>query len=935
MQTTYRSGEGPRSSAPAGPERAAARDRHGESRPRPVTAGTGRRYGPTRRRTKTPMPCLASAAGLAISLVLSGCGGGESGPGISGAVPSPNTVTYHQVSGSLPPGAYAYSGALRDAVRIGIEDKPVDFTEPFFHGRVQLEGAALAYWRPLASHAAQRAFDSCSEADPCRVFRVNSGGDEARLQDLARTVLEHAGLPAAVDRWFLHDRSRGGAGWYELPSREDINHGTTVASVALGRRFHPFPAPSSVIVPMAFNFDEQLEVQHYLSDYVAGIRSDPRILAELDRRQSAVIRRQHEATDIINASYGSSVDLNSLDGRRFLGVWRDDLDLLRDRSPLTWAEFEQSATPEADRTIRVWAAGNHDPGSGRPAAGSEGSWYEEFPNVLADDGYRNLDSLGPYYFEELRGEHIRVTALSTDEERLASYADPCGELPGDWGTAVAEQFGRHYCLAAPGTLRSGGQGTSFAAPFVSGVLARMKSRFPGVTPRELVRKLMDTADGLGEDGFDGGIYVVRVELDGSGGPVDRIVTVEPDGSFEKTGLRIAVADPNLPAPAEGEFRVVQRGCRPGVDYLVWTGNPVETCVVWRSPDPSAAADAFNESDDTRPYAREALARAEERFAYVYGAGRVDVDADDGVFAPMGALTLAPPDGPPAPVAATRLRTPAAWGAVGDRVDGLSLAAFDSLDFPFLHRLGDFVADGAPGGASPIPEFLPEPAEDRACSSLHRLAPNLLCSPWASEAPVHPLISPDGAGAALRLGEGARVMGFTREAGRLDGAASGAFSFDGGSSLAALHLDRGWTPGDSGRWRVDGSLTLAADVPRGLGAAAPTIFEAGTSLLSQWSVGLTRASGGGRTRVALTQPPRAEAGDGRFRVPSGRREDGTRRYETHRVSLVPSRRELTWRIAHQRPVLGGDLVLSVHRTENPGHRPAPPEHGAGLAYRARW
>ena len=321
------------------------------------------------------MPRLASVAGLASALVLAGCGGGDSGPGISGAVPPPETVTYHQVSGSLTPGAYAYSGALRDAVRIGIEDSPVDFTNPFFHGRVQLEGAALAYWRPLASHAAQRAFASCTAEDPCRVFRVNSGGDEARLQDLARTVLEQLGLPPANNRWFLHDRSRGGAGWYELPSLEDIAHGTTVASVALGRRFHPFPAPNSVIVPMAFNFDEQLEVQHYFSDLVAEIRSDPRALAELDRRQSAVIRRQHQAADIINASYGVTVDLNSLGGRNLLGIWRDDLELLRARSPLTWAEFVQSGNVRSrtdDPGMGGRSVSNHEPGSGLPAAGRRG-----------------------------------------------------------------------------------------------------------------------------------------------------------------------------------------------------------------------------------------------------------------------------------------------------------------------------------------------------------------------------------------------------------------------------------------------------------------------------------------------------------------------------------------------------------------------------------
>ena len=152
---------------------------------------------------------------------------------------------------------------------------------------------------------------------------------------------------------------------------------------------------------------------------------------------------------------------------------------------------------------------------------------------------------------------------------------------------------------------------------------------------------------------------------------------------------------------------------------------------------------------------------------------------------------------------------------------------------------------------------------------------------------------------------------------------------------ALNLDRGWTPARSDSWRLDGSLTLAVDLPHGLDAPHPSLFRAGTTLVSEWSVGVTHSSGRGRTRLSLAQPPRAEAGKGRFTLPGGRREDGTRLYETHRVSLVPSHRQFTLRLAHQIPLPGGDLVLSVHRTENRGHRPAHPEHGAGLAWRARW
>ena len=910
MRRMHRTGEGPGPREAGGPVRAGRTARRDEVRARPVAAratGSGGRR-PSCGRNASPLRLVAAGV-LACSLHVAGCGGGGSGTGIPGATPPERTATYHKVSGPRPPGPYAFSGRLRDAVRIGIEDSPVDFTHPHFHGRVQLEGAALAYWRPLAGQPTQQAFASCAEDNLCRVFQVDSGGDPARLQDLARTVLESTGLPAAGDSWFLHDRSGGRAGWYELPAAEDLGHGTLVALVAVGRRFHPFPSPDSVIVPMARNFDEQREDQHYFSDLIAASNRDPDLLAALDREHAARLRRQHEATDIINASYGVSVDLNSLGGNNLLEIWREDYERLESDAPLTWAEFVQRDTPEFDRTIRVWAAGNHAPGDGIPPSVPLNDPYREFPNVLAGDGHRNLSSLGPFHFPELRGEHLRVTALSADEQRLAPYSDPCGALPDDWDAA---RFGRHYCLAAPGTLTEGAAGTSFAAPFVSGMLARMITAFPGVPPATLVKKLMDTADGYGEDGFDGDIYVGEVVRAAEG-------TVTIENSAILPGVVAVEVDFTHLAPVG--FVVVQRGCSAGpAGYPVSTGGVGDLCVVWGTQAGTQA---------------EADKKAKERFRFLYGAGRVDVDADDGAFAPMSDPLVSAEGGTPAPLYASRLRAPAAWGALGDRLSGLSFAAFDALEFPFFYRLRDFVADGDRGGSSPVPEFLPEPDSTRACDPLRQLAPGLVCLPWRSETQAQALVSPDGAGAAFRLGEGALMSGFARVAGRLDGTAAGAFSFGGGSSFVAAHLDRAWSPMGSDRWRADGSLTLAVDLPRGIGRTSPSLFEAGTTLLSEWSVGVAHSAGRGRTRLSLAQPPRAEAGRGRLTLPSGRREDGTRVYETHRVSLVPARRELTLRLSHQRPLLGGDLVLSAHRTENRGHRPAPPEHGAGLAWRARW
>ena len=833
----------------------------------------------------------------------------------SGARPAPGTATYHPVSEERPAGRYAYTGTREDedaAIHIGIEDSPVNFTDPHFHGRVQLEGAAFSYWRPLADQPLQRAFAACSAAEPCRVFHVESGGSRVKLEALARTVLEHEGIPDGNNRWFLYDeseKSKGGFGWSELPGADDYQHGTLVASVAAGGRFHPFPSTDTVIVPMARNFDEQNEVRHYLSDLVSEADDDPERIAERDREHAAKLKAQHYATDLINASYGVSVDLNSSLGRNTLGVWKADLIELKHQAPMSWGEFTGTDT------LRVWAAGNHTPGTGVPPSVLPDDPYEEFPNVLAGDGHRNLNALGPYYFKELRGTHLSVTALSPDEERLAPYADPCGSLPENWDP---RQHGRHFCLAAP--VPAGLAGTSFAAPFVSGVLARMMSHFPGVSPSDLVRKLMDTADDRFENGFDGDIYVAEiVDFDRDERPI-----FFGDG-FDGSGTLVYTVDRHEyePGPA-----VLQRGCRlpgDGADYLVSTGEPGDMCLIWHDP---------YEPGETEPQGRQrAEQRAKERFRYLYGAGRVNVER---ALAPSGGTTITTTGGYSAPVSSTLMRPAAAYGALGDRLAGHSLVAFDAMSFPFSYRMDDFITYEE-FGPSPIPDFLPEPLPDPPdCRSLRALAPDLACSPGEEGSPWQALVSPDGLGAAFRPRSGVRLAGFQRFEGRLDAAGSGALSLDGGSSLAALRLSRAFPTGASGRWRVDGSLTLAADLPSQLWVEQPSIFDAGPTLLTDWSIGITRGtSDAGRTRLALSQPARAETGHARLTVPSGRIEDGTRLYRNDRVSLVPSHRELTLQLAHQRPFGRGELVLGVHRTENPGHRSGDPQHGVGFAFHRTW
>ena len=341
---------------------------------------------------------------------------------ITGALPAPGTATYEPVTGNTDAGEYAFPWELYEdgrecrepnppascpPVRIGIEDTPVAFTHPAFHGRVVLDGATFAYWRPLASEATQSAFAACTEAEPCRVFHIDSGGDPAVREDRARAVLEHMGLPEGDDRWFLYDRAQGARGWYELPGVQDYSHGTQVALAALGGSFHPFPFPDPVIVPMARNFDpfEQSEDQHYFSGLVAEMRRDPEVLAELDRRFSELLRARHEAADIINGSYGVGVDINSVRAGICSARGGKTMSCFATSRPSPGRSTCSATLP---RRSVAGARGRPRPSvaarceSGRPGTSGRAGVppsltpddpYREFPNVLTGDGNRNLNAL--------------------------------------------------------------------------------------------------------------------------------------------------------------------------------------------------------------------------------------------------------------------------------------------------------------------------------------------------------------------------------------------------------------------------------------------------------------------------------------------------------------------------------------------------------------
>ena len=108
--------------------------------------------------------------------------------------------------------------------------------------------------------------------------------------------------------------------------------------------------------------------------------------------------------------------------------------------------------------------------------------------VLADSNFRAM-----------RGKWLVVVATDSSN-RIASYSNGCG-------------LAQSWCLAAPGSGIFAAdsdnnvdyehvQGTSFAAPHVSGALALLKSVAPEFPMTVLTRILLTTATDLGDDGVD-------------------------------------------------------------------------------------------------------------------------------------------------------------------------------------------------------------------------------------------------------------------------------------------------------------------------------------------------------------------------------------------------------------------------------------------------
>ena len=200
--------------------------------------------------------------------------------------------------------------------------------------------------------------------------------------------------------------------------------------------------------------------------------------------------------------------------------------------PRTLEAALQVGTPDSRKTILVYAAGNDsEPWSGPGRR----------PSLLRPGAARVLPvgrCDGP-----ADGQHRTATPTAAARFRA------------NWNAA---RYGRHYCLAAPGTVRGlvpnrnrPGRGdardglfngTSFAAPLVSGSLALLKEHFRGTRGNtQIVKRMIDTADRTGRYSHLETYGAGHLDLEAALSPVGTLDAGQSAHALSRTALQTPAA----------------------------------------------------------------------------------------------------------------------------------------------------------------------------------------------------------------------------------------------------------------------------------------------------------------------------------------------------------------------------------------------------------
>ena len=284
------------------------------------------------------------------------------------------------------------------------------------------------------------------------------------------------------------------------PNTRQQRHGTMVASVAAGVQeksdaspMHgvAFDANVTFIAIQLAEPDDTYEPVDLGTDDGAGNVSNAEDFTGIDNffNQLFGIYNRYDV-DIINNSYGFSGNIIDYSEAQ-----------VRNAFPKTIAEMSQIGTPNSQKKIYVWAAGN---------AGGYADQGVDFssPELLAGMAH---------FIPEIQGHSLAVASVD-ENGSISSFSNRCG-------------IAQDYCISAPGaditvayptsssdtgiypqnqtdedysnciqdnSCFAVANGTSFAAPFVSGGLAVIAGYFEGqLGSTEIIDRLFITANKTG------------------------------------------------------------------------------------------------------------------------------------------------------------------------------------------------------------------------------------------------------------------------------------------------------------------------------------------------------------------------------------------------------------------------------------------------------
>lgn len=527
----------------------------------------------------------------------------------------------------------------------------------------------------------------------------------------------------------------------------------------------------------------------------------------------------------------------------------------------------QSGTRAADRSIIVQIAHNYNSERHDRDANGDGA------GVSIDATSPIADALLPHVFSELEMGHYVVVAVGADGE-IADYSNRCG---------VAANF----CIAAPGgdggdALSGGGvdagilsattgnqystwQGTSFAAPIVSGALAIMRSFFRNsdgsrsVGNTELVNRLLATANRNGRYATSSIYGRGLLDLDAATRPMGPMMTASG-------------------APLAGTALEITRGAFSDAMARALNGKQMAVFDQLGTP-------FFRDADGLL---RQGVRGDVHSFATVTAGSDRMLQLDSGMWI------------------AHNYNGGRSLGLLGEG-EGFAFSNRNAFAAPFFslvqNGLGAGFSGTTPSHAGLGFAFMHGAPQGRYGGALGDWKPGTAVALNYRPRNIHSFSVQAGVVREAESFLGARPGGGM-------GAASGDTVF----------------AGVGGEWQVGRAwhALLAGFIGQTKSQTSPGLLRGVSDLRSSaFSIGLWRRSALRRNDwlgFRLSQPMRVESGRANLRLATARTRHGEILYDDIQANLKPEGRALEAEAAWQSPTVGGDLSLGLKLTHSPEHNP---------------